>query len=173
MKTNNSLWQNPSVPFRAWYRYFPWFFRTLKFSWQRAVRGFGDYDVWNLDCYLAILIEESLIHLADTAHGYPGIADNMESWQRALKNTAKYFHEYSWEDMDQPTEAYIRYLRFKQQLLEEHPEADENDLLMISPALVALKNSWLHELDEVENRKKENLHKGMDNLKLIFPCLWD
>lgn len=173
MKTNNSLWENPSYPFRAWHRYIPWFFRTLKFSWQRAVRGFSDYDVWDLDSYLAILIEESLTHLANTAHGCPDAADNMESWQNVLKNTAKYFHKYACENNERSLEAYIRYLRLKQELLEEHPKADVDGLLMISPALVVLRDSWLHISEEEEKKQVENLRKGMENLTLIFPYLWD
>lgn len=173
IKTDNSLWQNPSFPFRAWYYYIPWFFRTLKFCIQRARRGFSDYDVWNLDSYLAILIKESLIHLADTAHGYPNNTDDMESWQSTLIDTAEYFHKYYEEDTTQSIDAYTSYLRLKEQLLKEHPNADERDLLMISPALVALRDLWLHEDDKIEKSKRENLQKGMDKLKLIFPYLWD
>lgn len=174
IKTDNSLWQNPSFPFRAWYYYIPWFFRTLKFCIQRARRGFSDYDVWNLDSYLAILIKESLVHLADTAHGYPNNTDDMESWKRTLINTAEYFHKYyEEEEVDQSNDAYIRYLQLKQELLKEHPNAEESDLLMISPALVTLRDFWLREYDKVEESKKENLRKGMDKLKLIFPYLWD
>lgn len=173
IKTDNSLWKNPSFPFRAWYYYIPWFFRTLKFCIQRARRGFSDYDVWNLDSYLAILIKESLVHLANTAHGHPNNTDDMESWKRTLIDTAEYFHKYFCEDTDQSNDAYTSYLQLKQQLLKEHPNANECDLLMISPALVALRDLWLHEDDKIEKNKRENLRKGMDKLKLIFPYLWD
>lgn len=46
-------------------------FRCIKFSYQRIMRGFSDYDVWSLDEYYASLFAATLRRLAATTHGYP------------------------------------------------------------------------------------------------------
>lgn len=60
--------------------YLPWthpisniktFFRSVKYSYQRITRGFSDYDVWELDSYLSLILSETFKHLSKTNHGHP------------------------------------------------------------------------------------------------------
>lgn len=59
--------------------------RILKHRRQRARRGFSDYDVWNLDGYLAQMIADTVAHLRAHGHGYPGNLSNEAEWDAILK----------------------------------------------------------------------------------------
>lgn len=73
------------------------FFRNIKYARQRAVYGFCDADVWNLDYHLLTLLRETLYHLAKNHHTYPLSYDSPEEWEKELILTAKDFY-FSIED---------------------------------------------------------------------------
>jgi hypothetical protein len=172
MKTDNSLWQNPSFPFRAWYRYVPWFFRNLKYAYQRACRGYSDCDVWNLDNYLAILIAESLTSLADDTVSYPVSVSSPKAWDDTLRNVAKHFSDYANQYDEESMNAFLAYLNVKKELAERHPRATEDELMMVSPALRAVKDLWIKTYEKEEQANNENIHDGLKKLADIFQSLW-
>lgn len=172
MKANNSLWQNPSFPFRAWHRYIPWFFRNLKYAYQRACRGYSDCDVWNLDSYLATLIAESLISLADDTVGYPISMSSPEAWDETLRNVAKHFSNYVNSSDEESTNAFLAYLNVKKELVERHPQATEEELMMVSPALRAVKDLWIKTYKKEAQADSENIRDGLKKLADIFQNLW-
>jgi hypothetical protein len=53
---------------------------------QRGRRGWADTDVWDLDGYIARVLSQSIAHLAETDHGYPGYEpwDTPEKWKAHL-----------------------------------------------------------------------------------------
>lgn len=59
----------------AVYRFFRWtvwrFPKQVKWHWQRAFRGWGDCDVWNMNDYLIRVIPAMLRHLKNKRHSYP------------------------------------------------------------------------------------------------------
>jgi hypothetical protein len=59
----------------------PW--RRLKWRWQRAMRGWSDRDVWNLDSYLAAVISGSVAQLREEVHGYPAEM-TFDDWKDVL-----------------------------------------------------------------------------------------
>lgn len=66
-----------SKPFRNWRR-------ILQHRSQRSRRGFSTYDVWNLDGFLAQTIADTIAHLRDHGHGYPGNVSGEEEWNDIL-----------------------------------------------------------------------------------------
>jgi len=46
-------------------------YRTPKWWYQRATKGYSDRDMWNADMYLAKKISQVLNHLVDHSHGIP------------------------------------------------------------------------------------------------------
>jgi len=80
------------------YSYLPWtrvsnwfnnikqFFTNIKLAYQRATKGYCDYDVWNLDTYLTYLLRDSIKYLAEHSHSYPGrdAVDTPEKWETCL-----------------------------------------------------------------------------------------
>jgi hypothetical protein len=108
------------------YRYAPWRWIDT-WSWnrfhiplrpryfiQRALQGWSDADVGNLDCYLARVMSGGLNRLADVTHGYvlgnddirtlaeddePDSVEQMKRWREILREMAAGFHGHStWED---------------------------------------------------------------------------
>ena len=67
------------------------FFRRFKWAFQRAVRGYCDYDIWELYPFYCNLIRETLHTLADTTNSYPQGMTHIE-WQRYLYLAAGCFH---------------------------------------------------------------------------------
>ena len=99
---DNWCWERFHIPFRP--RYFI----------QRALRGWSDADVWNLDGYLARVIAEGCEHLADVVHGYPPQFgdDALGRWQEILREIAKGMHGHlTWED--EPGYSSATYERMK------------------------------------------------------------
>jgi hypothetical protein len=56
---------------------------------HRGRHGWAVSDTWNLDGYLARVMGESIHHLADHTHGWPGFAEQgFEEWQAELHKHA-------------------------------------------------------------------------------------
>ena len=47
------------------------FFRSIKFAWQRAFRGYDDFAWWDLDLYIAKIAAPILLKMAERTPGYP------------------------------------------------------------------------------------------------------
>lgn len=80
--------------------YYPWyridkriafFFRKIKWSYQRIKYGFCDRDIWSLDYTLGNYIAATVTCLEEKGMGYPGhITD--EEWSQILKSIANSFY---------------------------------------------------------------------------------
>lgn len=70
-----------------------WPFRVLKEIILRAKYGFCPRDTWNLDTYLAIVLQNSLIWFSKNHHGYPGTMTN-EEYEKKLAQMIEYTKEY-------------------------------------------------------------------------------
>lgn len=77
-----------------WYRIdrkISFFFRKIKWSYQRIKYGYCDKDIWNLDYTLANYIAATVTRLEEKRAGYPGkITD--EEWSQILKSIATDFY---------------------------------------------------------------------------------
>lgn len=69
------------------------FFHNLKYAWQRAIRGYCDRDIWNLDIFYSDLFYQTLNKLADDTNDYPGIEpwETPEKWEEYLREMASLF----------------------------------------------------------------------------------
>jgi hypothetical protein len=85
---------------QAW-RYYLWevitdFPRVVKYSWQRARRGWADCDIWSVDIWFMKVIPEMLEKLAKNDHGFPidfekGLEKSdsgHNAWKRTLQQMA-------------------------------------------------------------------------------------
>lgn len=70
-----------------------WPFRVTKEIILRAKYGFCPRDTWNLDTYLAIVLQNSLIWFSKNHHGYPGTMTN-EEYEEKLAQMIEYTKEY-------------------------------------------------------------------------------
>ena len=102
---NLNVWK---VGYYKGWRWFWWniknFFKTFKYAFQRATRGYSDYDVWNADCYLASLISTLVRRLNETKTSYPaslykdGKSDEQASkeWSAILDEISECFEKYGY-----------------------------------------------------------------------------
>jgi hypothetical protein len=68
--------------------------------------------------------------------------------------------------------AFLAYLNVKKELVERHPRATEDELMMVSPALRAVKDLWIKTYEKEEQANNENIHDGLKKLADIFQSLW-
>ncbi len=86
MKNELNIFKGGYMP---WYPYNWWsniryFFRTIKWGWQRATKGYSDYDTFDLDIYYSRLMIASLSQFRAETQGYPGYMDSIEEWYAIL-----------------------------------------------------------------------------------------
>lgn len=57
---------------------------------HRAKYGWSAYDTWSADTYIARVVSQMLVHLADHTHSYPGQGewDTPEKWDAHLRDLA-------------------------------------------------------------------------------------
>ena len=91
-----NIWKNMMFPWRYppnWIKNIKNFFRCIKWSYQRIVRGYSDYDVWDLDVYYTNIMVNSLRQLAKKHHGIPyefedSIDNDPDDWTIYLNKIA-------------------------------------------------------------------------------------
>ena len=76
------------------------FFKRLKWAWQRATKGYSDWDLWDLDCYYNTLFIMSLREFAKRTQGYPDTVGDYDKWCEIINHMADCF-ENSQEDTEQ------------------------------------------------------------------------
>jgi hypothetical protein len=86
MKNELNIFTGGYMPWypRNWWSNIRYFFRTIKWGWQRATRGYSDYDTWNLDVYYSNMMIASLGQFRAETKGYPGYMNSIEEWYAIL-----------------------------------------------------------------------------------------
>lgn len=86
MKNELNLFTNGYMPWypRNWWSNIKYFFRAIRWCWQRAIRGYSDYDTWDLDIYYSRMMIASLSQFRAETMGYPGYMNDIEEWYAIL-----------------------------------------------------------------------------------------
>lgn len=86
MKNKLNIFTNGYMPWypRNWLDNIKHFFHTIKWGWQRATKGYSDYDTWDLDVYYSNMIIASLSQFRAETMGYPGYMENINEWYAIL-----------------------------------------------------------------------------------------
>lgn len=86
MKNELNIFKGGYMPWypRNWWDNIKYFFRTIKWGWQRATRGYSDYDTWDLDVYYSRMMIASLIQFRAETKGYPGYMNDIDEWYAIL-----------------------------------------------------------------------------------------
>jgi hypothetical protein len=102
-------------------------FKWIKWSWQRAFRGYADCDCWSVDGYLSVIIPDMLRHLKKYSHGIPTDKDGEQFteqvWNDVLdKIIAGFEAAKRMTNDDNPQEYDIDFLIFEEgmKLFNEH-----------------------------------------------------
>lgn len=110
-----NIWKDGWLPltyFPNWFKNIKIFFRRIKWSYQRIIRGYADIDVWNMGSHLAELIPNMLDSLVDNGYSYP-YNYSPESWSEYIHKAASYIRCYLNEDED-CLDAMAKMERFKE-----------------------------------------------------------
>ena len=105
MKSKNSCfiqygsWKYPS----NWGKNIIQFFRNIKWSIQRARRGYSDRDLWDFDCFLIKILIEGLDDFTKNLHAapynyYDNENDSIQSWIDKVKEVRQHFATAADED---------------------------------------------------------------------------
>lgn len=155
---------------KGFWRNISQFFTNIKFAYQRATRGYADWDVWDLDNYYTRLFRDTLTHLADTTHSYPGKGEftTPESWDKFLRETAQLFDN----SIDRSFEEFQIYKnKFEDSytiVLENRGSSEE-----VSEEEKVIVNNYLDEDKNIYQLRERNLQEALDRVKEHYHELWD
>lgn len=139
-----------------------WWFRKRKYIKQRAKRGWSDYDTWDFDTYLAMVISDGLAHLASVHISHP-CGCTPEEWSEKLRYISKCFKQYT-EEPDCP--AYEAYRNAVMRIKNE-----DGSITVEAPD--ELLKAWREEEKRNYEEKMKRLKEGFDLLYENYPNLWE
>lgn len=160
-------WRYPA----NWWDNIKLFFRQFKWAYQRAVHGFADCDIWNLDQSILEYLHGTLDALADNHYGYPGNENfpTDESWTEFLKDMAQKFYQASESNDYYPTpkaEEWWDYIneRCADNIFKDIPEDEK---------LVELRDAMLEESRENDRMRMRDFAEAWSLIGDCFFDLWD
>ena len=149
MKNELNIFTNGYMPWypRNWWSNIRYFFRTIKWGWQRATRGYSDYDTWDLDIFYSRMMIASLSQFRAETRGYPGYMESVEEWYTILDKIIFLLKQ---ANEDEPLEE-------KNELAEWYEEyLDTKPLTMTEVAdRKAMRISSIEEDEETERKRKQ------------------
>ena len=153
MELRINLWKNPKYDINHIYKYIPWFFRRIKYTFQRSVHGYCDLDIKMCDDYLAIVLNNILRAYAKVATHAPSeylsyaSEDILRPWREKLNSTADYFKAYIYEKHSRKSEKYlVDYRNYYADCKAACPNTSYHDILMIYPEIEILSKTWSSQL---------------------------
>lgn len=86
MKNELNIFTGGYMPWypRNWWSNIRYFFRTIKWGWQRATKGYSDYDTWDLDVFYSRLMIASMSQFRAEVQGYPFHMKSVYEWYDIL-----------------------------------------------------------------------------------------
>lgn len=158
-----------------WPSNFMQFFRNLKYVWQRAIKGYCDQDVWNLDSFYATLFENSLRELKNTTHSYPMGLSSVEEWKKILEEMAYLFHACQEDNEVYENKYWEKYFdcvkaKTTYTLLDNGSIESSRDL---SNEEKELEDKWFEEEKRITNQRIADKDAAFVMLSYWFFNLWD
>lgn len=133
------------------------FFRTIKWAYQRATKGYCDIDLWNLDQFYSKTFINTLKEFADSnrLHGAPD---------------AFFDHD---NDSVQPWVDYLNEMRqhFENAIKDYHDEIDKH--LVDSGGFARTMSEHLSDYNTFYTYTQEELEKAFRMMAKVYFDLWD
>ena len=120
MKNKLNIFTGGYMPWypRNWWSNIRYFFRTIKWGWQRATKGYSDYDTWDLDVYYSNMMIASLSQFRAETKGYPGYMNDIEEWYAILDKIIFLLKQ---ANEDEPLEEKNELVEWYEEYLETRP----------------------------------------------------
>lgn len=142
------------------------FFRNCRYAWQRATKGYCDWDRWGLDWFYSRLFADSIKSLIPTI-GSPAEMPS-EEWDKILREMAECFRLY-WDEDDSLKNEYEDEFDAAFEQYEKEGKITE----YFNRPRTELDVKFLEREKEIYETRREYLHKGLDLLSKYFEDLWD
>ena len=175
MKDDNNKLNILKVGYIGWRHLFyniRQFFRNIGFAWQRATKGYSDYDLYELDYFYHDLIIASLEQFRKNTHSFP-VGLTPDEWDQILKQIVDTLreglpesHTNEWQDQ---FDSYWR----AHTIREEQPDGSIKVDCEDTPEMLDLKEKWLNEEQRIHEFENEKLKEGIELLLQHWHDLWD
>ena len=143
---------------------FPWwridrYVVALRYAWQRATKGYCDYDLWDLKPYFSHLFIAALGEMVpeDESVFKEEYADGQRAWYQNLREICQNFENgllESDEEMDE----------LRQKLLQEvYTEKERQELVKL----------FAKKMEEFYEWRKQEIKSGFDKFADVFDDLWN
>ena len=145
------------------------FFRKLKWAYQRATKGYCEFDVWDMSMWFIDVVPNMLEDLANNGHGYPGNSqfDTFEKWSTYLKDLADKFRQ---ADEDYCEERNLYEDEFNKRV----DEALKQDALRVNVFCDDdFSHNYFKEEVRIQDVRNGYLDEAFENFRKVFWELWD
>ena len=133
------------------------FFKTLKWAYQRATKGYCDFDLWNLDWFYSKIFIDTLKEFANSnqLHGAPIALFDYDN------------------DSVQPWIDYLNEMRqhFENANKDYYDEIDKD--LIDNGGFARMKEKHLEDYGAFTEWTQNELEKAFDMMKKVYFDLWD
>ena len=145
------------------------FFRRIKWAWQRAIKGYCDFDIYELDTYHTNMMIKALRDFLNKTQSYPNDMD-YDGWLHTIVKIADYLEE-SIEDDDFDTAEYQEYNKLVTQYQIRTENEDGSITVSIPddiPELNAAREKWLNVIQADQSHREDMKNRAFDLLKQYY-----
>ena len=159
-------WKYPS----CWWKNIESFFRGFKYTYQRATKGYCDYDLFSISDWFLEVFPNMLKEFADETYSHPYDMDEKE-WGKYLIEMREHFLNACKEYENSSPEARKEF----DELYKDFSAAEyfKNPELYNTKERKEKIKEYYKKVKEYDNYKQEELKKGMDMFQKRFWDLWD
>lgn len=169
---------------RNYYLTHPWkwfaqLWKNLKCGWQRATKGYCDYDVWNMDSWMLELLPPMLRELAnDPVGAYPGVEpfETPEKWHYWLLKMAVKFLELQDDWTESRNEYDAEYMRLidEAKVVEKKEDGSVHCNFIFKDEEYAkeLREKWCSRIKELRDAQNAATVAAFSELAEHFYLLW-
>lgn len=180
MKNELNIFTGGYMPWypRNWWSNIRYFFRTIKWGWQRATKGYSDYDTFDLDIYYSRLMIASLSQFRAETRGYPGYMDDIEEWYAILDKIIFLLKQANedeqLEEKNELEEWYDEYLETKPFTMTEvaNGKATRISLAELDEETKEKRSQYFKREDELYEIRKQKRKEAFELLAEYFGHLW-
>lgn len=180
MKNELNIFKGGYMPWYPcnWWENICYFFRTIKWGWQRATKGYSDYDTWDLDIFYSSMMIASLSQFRAETKGYPGYMNDIDEWYAILDKIIFLLKQANedepLEEKNELAEWYEEYLKTKPLTMTEVADgkAMRISLKDVDEETEAKRKQYYKREEELYNIRTQKRKEAFELMAEYFGHLW-